>query len=87
MPLPNSGVRMRLATISKPSVTKPSVTTSRRPARRRRADGEPAVEWSGARMPAVRHDRFSLWRSIAFRYSTGAKSSVSGLRLLFHVGW
>ena len=44
MPLPKSGVRMRLATISKPSVMKPSVatstTTSAAAPDRRQAGGE-----------------------------------------------
>ena len=43
MPLPKSGVRMRLATISKPSVMKPSVATSTTTSSAGAgADGEPS---------------------------------------------
>ena len=82
MPLPKSGVRMRLATISKPRVTKPRVKTS---ATTRvaapSADREAVAKGRGLGVHAGGQVCFSLWRSIALRYSTGAKSSVSGSAL------
>ena len=55
MPLPNSGVRMRLATISKPRVTNPSVKTSAT------TSAAGAGRWQGggraARLPAGQRKR------------------------------